>query len=260
MRILSVINQKGGVGKTTTTVNLAHALALSGKKVTVIDLDPQSQLASSLGLNGRDYVGMDEVLLEGASIRPSVIKVREKLNLIPAGADLRQIEHLVETGAKKGARLKQALTGNLQEQDYILIDCPPASGLLAVNALMASNEVLIPVAGDYLSLEGLSFLMATIKNFEQKLGHKLKERIVLTRFHMRRRLPKEILGKILEYFPGKIFATQIRETAALAECPGAGKTIFEYRPKNNGAIDYRELAEDLMFDRTLSPIHEGEDL
>ncbi len=255
MRIISVINQKGGVGKTTTTANLAHALALAGNKVTVIDLDPQSHLGRSLGINGREYSGMDEVLLEQTPITRSMIKVRENLHLVPAGADLGQIEHLTEGGSKKGARLKKALTGNLTDQDYILIDCPPASGLLAVNALLASNEVLIPVTGDYLSLEGLSFLMATIKNFEQKLGHKLKERIVLTRYHTRRRLPKEILAKILEYFPNKIFATHIREVAALAECPGMGKTIFEYRSKSNGAIDYKALAEDLMFDRTLAPVN-----
>ncbi len=253
MRIISVINQKGGVGKTTTTANLAHALALAGNKVTVIDLDPQSHLASSLGINGREYAGMDEVLLAEAPIAGLMIKVRENLHLVPAGADLGQIEHLADGGSKKGARLKQALTGNLLDQDYILIDCPPASGLLAVNALLASNEVLIPVTGDYLSLEGLSFLMATIKNFEQKLGQKLKERIVLTRYHSRRRLPKEILAKILEYFPDKIFATHIREAAALAECPGMGKTIFEYRSTNNGAIDYKALAEDLIFDQTIAP-------
>lgn len=259
MRIISVINQKGGVGKTTTTANLAHALALAGNKVTVIDLDPQSHLGSSLGIDGREYSGVDMVLLENASIEASIIKVRENLNLIPAGADLGQIEHLSQGGAKKGSRLRDALKGQLQGQDYILIDCPPASGLLAVNALLASQEVLIPVTGDYLSLEGLSFLMATIKNFEEKLGHHLKEWIVLTRLHTRRRLGKEVLAKILEYFPNKVFTTHIRETAALAECPGMGKTIFEYRSKSNGALDYQALANDLMYANTIKPEFEGVD-
>lgn len=251
MRIISVINQKGGVGKTTTTANLAHALAIAGNKVTVIDLDPQSHLGSSLGIDGREYSGMDVVLLENVAIDSVSINVRDNLNLVPAGADLGQLELLSEGGSKKGTRLRDALKGQFQDQDFVLIDCPPASGLLAVNALLASQEVLIPVTGDYLSLEGLSFLMATIKNFEQKLGHHLKERIVLTRLHTRRRLGKEVLAKILEYFPNKVFATHIRETAALAECPGIGKTIFEYRAKGNGALDYQALASDVMHENTI---------
>ncbi len=259
MRIISVINQKGGVGKTTTTANLAHALALAGNKVTVIDLDPQSHLASSLGIDGREYSGVDMVLLENIPIENLIIKVRENLNIIPAGADLGQIEHLSQGGVKKGSGLRDALKDQLQDQDYILIDCPPASGLLAVNALLASQEVLIPVTGDYLSLEGLSFLMATIKNFEKKLGHHLKEWIVLTRLHTRRRLGKEVLAKILEYFPNKVFSTHIRETAALAECPGMGKTIFEYRSKSNGALDYQALANDLMHANTIKAEFEGVD-
>lgn len=252
MRTIAVINQKGGVGKTTTTVNLGYALTLLGNKVTVIDLDPQSHLSSSLGINSREYAGMDEILLHNAPLAQSLIKVRENLHLVPAGAELAQIEHLSEGGAKKGARLRQALKGQLQDQDYVLIDCPPASGILAVNALLASDEVIIPVTGDYLSLQGLSFLIATIRNFEQKLGHKLKQWIVLTRFHTRRRLPKEVLSKILEYFPQQVFATHVRETAALAECPGAGKTIFEYRSSDHGATDYRQLADDLVNRRTIS--------
>ncbi len=251
MRVISIINQKGGVGKTTTTANLAHALALAGKKVTVLDIDPQGHLCSSYGINNREYVGMDEVLLEQSPIDEYLIDIRPNLRLVPAGADLLQIEQLAESGIKKGARLRDALHNQLQDQDFILIDCPPASGLLAVNALLASQEVLIPVTGDYLALEGLSFLMSTIRNFEKKLDHHLKEWIVMTRYHRRRRLPKEVLAKILDYFPDQVYATHVRETAALAECPGTGKTIFEYRASDNGAKDYRCLAEDVLHGRTL---------
>ncbi len=251
MRIISVINQKGGVGKTTTTANLAHALALAGNRVTVIDMDPQSHLGTSLGVNGREYSGVDEVLLEGAAIEDVMISVRDNLVLIPAGTELNRIEQLGNGGLKKGELLKQALKGKLSEQDFVLIDCPPSSGLLAINALIASHEVLIPVTGDYLSLEGLSFLMATIKTFKNKLGYSLREWIVVTRFHKRRRLGKEVLAKLLHYFPDNVLATQIRETAALAECPGRGNTIFEYRSKSNGAIDYKTLAADLMYSRTV---------
>ncbi len=251
MRVIAVINQKGGVGKTTTTANLAHALALAGNRVTVIDLDPQSHLASCFGLNGREHRGMDDVLLQGEPIEQYLIRIRENLQLIPAGASLNDIEHL-QCGTGKGALLQRALSGKCQNQDFVFIDCPPASGLLAVNALLASKEVLIPVTGDYLSLEGLSFLMATIRNFEQKLNHPLQEWIVVTRFHRRRRLGREVMEKLLSYFPDKVYATQIRETAALAECPGQGRTIFEYRPRSNGAIDYESLAGDVLHSQTLA--------
>ncbi len=251
MRIISVINQKGGVGKTTTTVNLAHALALQGKKVTCIDLDPQSHLAASFGVTERDISGMDDVLLHGEALEDKIIDVRENIQLVPAGSELGQLEHLVDGGASRGGLLKKALQGQLEDQDFVLIDCPPASGLLVVNALFCTKEVIVPVVGDYLSLHGLSYLIATFRNFERKLGHKIREWIVMTRFHKRRRLPHEIMGRLLEYFPRQVFMTPIREGAALAECPSFGKTIFEYRNNSIGAQDYRELAVDLLSERTM---------
>lgn len=246
MRTIAIINQKGGVGKTTTTANLAHALALAGHKVTAIDLDPQGHLATSMGLFDQSMAGIDDVLLYQAPIEQNLKKITDTLQIIPAGPHLNRLEAIKTEGSKRGLRLKHALKDQLQDQDFILFDCPPASGLLVINAILATKEILIPVNGDYLSLQGLSFLMGTLRKFEQCFGFEADKKIVMTRFHNSRRLPKEILNKLQLYFPNKIMKTKIRETAALAECPTAGKTIFDYQYKSNGAADYFSLAEDVQ--------------
>jgi chromosome partitioning protein len=251
MRTIAVINQKGGVGKTTTTANLAHALTLNNYKVITIDLDPQGHLAASFGVHNHEIAGVDDVLLHGASITDCTIEVREGLKLIQAGSKLAKVEQKIDGGVSRGTLLRNALENKFTDQDFVLIDCPPASGLLVVNALFCTNEVLVPVVGDYLSLQGLSYLMGTFKNFEEKLGHKFKEHIVFTRYHKRRRLPEQILDKLQYYFPEQILKTRIREVAALAECPGVGKTIFEYRKNSNGAHDYHALAGDLVAGRVM---------
>lgn len=250
LRIIAVINQKGGVGKTTTTANLAHALVLNGYRVTVIDLDPQGHLGASLGFNRQDVAAMGDVLMHGTSVTQCVIEVREGLQLIPAGNELGMFEQRLNGTVNPGMLLRKALEGQFEDQDYVLIDCPPASGLLVVNALFCTHEVLVPVAGDYLSLQGLSYLTGTFKNFERKLGHEIRMWLVLTRYHKRRRLPEEIMEKLLQYFPKRVFPTRIRETAALAECPSFGQTIFEYRKNSNAAHDYFSLATDLIEQRT----------
>lgn len=247
MRLISVINQKGGVGKTTTTCNLAHALMLQGHKVTVLDLDPQGHLTSSLGVYDYQGPGVGEILLDNASVENCVLNVRENLNLIPSSPRLADVEQQSLTNkARKGLQLRKALTGNLSDQDFVLIDCPPASGLLIVNAVICTREVLVPVVGDYLSLQGLSYLMGTFRNFEQKLGCQINSNLVVTRYHANRKLPREIIDYLYQYFSRSILPTRIRETTALAECAGYGKTIFEYRKNSNGAKDYRSLAEDLV--------------
>ena len=197
-------------------------------------------------MNPRNTRGIDEVLLDDVPIENNLIEVREGLQFIAAGKQLSRMEQLVKGGVKRGTFLRDVLADEFQDQDYVLIDCPPASGLLLVNALLSTKEVLVPVAGDYLSLQGLSYLTATFKNFDEKLKHSLKEWIVLTRYHKRRRLPEEIMGKLKEYFPKRVLRTRIRESAPLAECPSFGKTIFEYKNKSTGAEDYRSLANELV--------------
>lgn len=245
-RVVAVLNQKGGVGKTTTAVNLAHALARLGNKVTVIDLDPQSHLTVSLGVVSPKISGIDQVMLEQANIDQQIIPIRPNLNLIVAGPRLQEIEQLSDGGARRGDLLRNALHENLTEQDFVFIDCPPSSGVLVANALFAVDEVLVPMTSDYLALQGLSHLMGTIKRFEKALQRRYKLCLVMSRYVPTRRISKDVLDTLKKYFPGQILATPIRETALLAECPSFGKTIFEYRPGCRSARDFISLAKDIL--------------
>jgi len=247
--MIAIMNQKGGVGKTTTTLNLAHALAMSGNAVTVLDMDPQAHLTSCFGINTPDHIGMFDVLSGEVDINDAGVHVRENITLIPAGARLGEFEQAHIGGVKRGWLLSES-TKNLKNQDYILIDCPPSSGMLTMNAILASKEMLIPVSGDYLALQGLSRLINILKHIEERLSHATKKWLVVTRFHSRRRLANEVREKLNSYFPGQLLATPIRETVALAESPGFGKTIFEYKKSSNGAHDYHALADDLLQGRT----------
>ncbi len=249
-RIIAVLNQKGGVGKTTITTNLVHGIARKGYQVLAIDLDPQAQLTTSLGVDKYDFTGLDECLLKGELLINASHPVRENLELIPAGADLSEVERLAEGGASRGMLLKDVLKDNIEKYDYVLIDCPPSSGLLVVNAIFATKEVLIPMTGDYLALQGLSHLMATLKNFEQTLKHELKQWLVLSRFQARRRLSQEVRSKLIKHFPDKVLATEISESVVLAESPGYGETIFEYKPSSKSAMEYESLVDDLITGRT----------
>lgn len=252
MRTIAVLNQKGGVGKTTTTVNLGHALARMGKKVTLIDLDPQSHLAISLGIYAYEQSGIDQALLERVKLEELVIQVRENLQLVLAGPRLQEIEQLKAGGAHRGDLLRNVLNNSFLDQDFVFIDCPPSSGLLIANALFATQDILIPMTGEFLSLQGLSNLMATIRKFEKALNRKYCLRIVLARYLPARKIAREVVEKLRSYFPSQVLATQIRETVSLAECPGFGKTIFEYRPQSNSAADFNNLANDFLEGRVLS--------
>jgi chromosome partitioning protein len=251
VRVITVINQKGGVGKTTTTVNLCHALAEAGKKITVIDLDPQAHLAVSFGTHLQQQGGIDEAMLKEKGIRQQLITVRNNLQLITAGSKLKDIEHLTGNVSARGMLLKNALNNSLNDQDFVFIDCPPSSGLLIANALVATDEILIPMTGDFLALQGLSHLMSTVKRFEKTLKKEYKSLLVMSRFAPTRRISSQVLNSLRSYFPGKILATIIREAAVLAECPSVGKTIFEYSPKSRSASDFRSLADDFIEGRVM---------
>jgi chromosome partitioning protein len=250
-RIIAILNQKGGVGKTTTSVNLTHALAKMGKKVCVIDLDPQSHLAVSLGVINPQIPGVDEIMLNQGNLQQYLILARENLSLIVAGPRLQEIEQLNAGEAQRGDLLRNALIGKLEAFDFVFIDCPPSSGVLVANALLAANELLIPMAGDYMALQGLSHLMGTIKKFETVLKQQYKLSLVISRYIATRRLTKDVLLTLQNYFAGKILATPIRETALLAECPSFGKTIFEYRPGCRSARDFSALAKDFLEGRVM---------
>ncbi len=249
-KIVAILNQKGGVGKTTTSVNLSHALAKMGYKVTVIDLDPQGHLAVSFGQVSSRVSGIDDVMLGQTRLQNQTFEIRENLKLVVAGPRLQEIEQLNEGGVHRGQLLKEALDAD-SEDDYIFIDCPPSSGILVANALFAAEDILIPMTGDYLSLQGLAFLMGTIKRFEKTLGKKYKISLVMSRFSTTRRMSREVLNTIRKHFPTQVLATVIREAALLAECPGLGKTIHDYRASSRSAQDFRNLAQDFVESRMM---------
>jgi len=247
-RKVAVINQKGGVGKTTTTANLGYMLAKKGYKVTLIDLDPQGSLTISLGVNWQEHSGIEDLLLHDEKLENVIIQSRENLRLIPCGNHLGQVEYMGQESSTIAKNLKEVLSSI--DDDFVLIDCPPSSGFLIVSALYAIDEVLIPIASDYLTLHGLSHLIGTLNGFEERLKHKIKKWFVVTRFYPRRRLAQDVKGKLVSYFPGQVLKTSIRETSAIAESPSFGLTVYEYQKNSNGTKDYNDLADDFYIGRT----------
>lgn len=248
-RVIAVMNQKGGVGK-TTTINLGHALALAGKKVTLLDMDPQGQIATGYGVDAQ-LPGLDEALLDKIHIDELILPVKQNLHVVPAGKRLADFEHITTGGAERAYILQKAIAvSSLSHQDFVLIDCPPSSGLLGMNSMFAATEVLIPISGDYLSLHGLSRMIQILKRAEQVSQQSIKLWLVSTRMQLRRRLTQEVRNKVLKYFPGRVLSTVIRENVSLAESPSFGQTIFDYKNTSAGAEDYSALAQDLLQGRT----------
>ena len=252
MKKIAVLNQKGGVGKTTITANLCHALAMAGQKVLAVDLDPQGHLSASLGIFKPPKHGIADVMQTERSLASVQIDTRESLHLIPAGLGLRDLEESSEHMKDKMDLLKNALAQVPENTDYVILDCPPSSGLIAANAILAVDEILIPVSGDYLSLNGLAHLLITLKRFDPIRTKPMKKKIVLSRFVARRRLSQEVLEKLQEHFPNMILQTPVREASILAECPGVGRTVFEYRENSGSAEDFKMLAYDVMQGNTMS--------
>ncbi|MDH5446345.1 MAG: ParA family protein [Gammaproteobacteria bacterium] len=257
MRVIAIINQKGGVGKTTTTMNLAHALARDGYRVLAIDLDPQANLSVGLGVTKKPQMGVADILINDASLFDMTEEVRDNLELLPAGDKLGEFEYIRSKGSQRGFLLQYSIRESKAEKDFILIDCPPTSGILGMNALLAANEVIIPVAGDYYSLQGLSRQMQIFDYVENTLNRHTKKWLVLTRYNDRRKLARKVRDSVVHYFPNRVLQTPIRETVALAESPSYGKTIFDYQAKNRGATDYQQLAWDVVEGRVET---QGEEL
>lgn len=245
--IISVSNHKGGVGKTTTTVNIGAALAQLGHKVLLIDLDPQANLSQSLGLEDKEPNIYQ--LLKGEG-RPLPINVAERLDVIPSSLDLSGAE--VELAGEAGREyiLEELLQPLKFRYDQILIDCPPSLGLLTINALTASDEVLIPIQPHYLAAQGLSKLLEVVEKVRKRINKRLKVgSILVTLYDGRKVLNRDVLEALETRFPKELLRTRIRENIALAEAPTQGLDIFRYAPKSNGAEDYlaagRELLEKL---------------
>ncbi len=259
---ISIVNQKGGVGKTTTTVNLGAAIAQRGNKVLLIDIDAQSNLTTHLGLGVKeDPNDLTEVeqgpewtvydVLKGTKrIQDVVIKRSDNLHIVPSSLLLSAAD--LELGGVVGRELllKRAIDKVRDQYDVILIDCPPTLGLLSLNALAAVDKVIVPVQSEYLALHGVRQLLDTIDQVRGVYNQALIVGGVLICLHdSRKRLARAVADTIRAYFGELVFTTIIRENVALAEAPAKGQTIFEYMPKSSGAEDYSALAEEVLNDK-----------
>lgn len=248
-KIISFINQKGGVGKTTTCVNMASYMALMGKKVLLLDMDPQGNASSSLGINKEDkFKTIYDVLIEDNDItevtRPTKVN---GLDLIPSNVDLAGAEVELVQMDNREKTLKRHLSTVKDVYDFICIDCPPSLGLLTVNALTASDSVIIPIQCEYFAIEALSQLMYTLKLVKKHLNHSIDvEGVVLTMKDARSNLGNSVAKDITKYFNEKVYDTIIPRNVRLAEAPSYGEPICIYDPKCTGAFAYKLLTEEFL--------------
>lgn len=246
-KILCLMNQKGGVGKTTTTVNLGTGLKNLGKKVLLVDMDPQANLTTAIGLKRQmlEYTIYD--LLKDETLVENVVIARNGLHIIPASVALSGADIELSGIAGRELLLKEILDEVVNQFDCILIDCPPNLGLLTLNALTAAHEIIIPVQAEYLPLEGMSFLLETIEIVKKRLNKDLRiAGVIITRYDSRQNLHREIVEIIREHFKDKLFNTFIRTNIALAEAPSFGQDIFTYKPDSSGARDYESLCQEII--------------
>ena len=249
-RIIAIANHKGGVGKTTTTINLGTALAKLKKRVLLVDVDPGAHATYGLGIlaHRREKTVYD--LMRGNApldeIKVEIALDKESLDLIPASIELAEAEVQLSGLPGREFLLKEALNG-IRTYDYVLIDCPPSLAVLTLNAMVAAKEVFIPLQTEYLAMQGLGKLLETVKIVKHRLNRDLEVTGVLaTRYDKRKILNREVVNRIKEHFGDKVFDVLIRENISLAESPSHGLTIFEYFPGSYGAEDYMALAKEVL--------------
>jgi chromosome partitioning protein len=266
-RIFTVANQKGGVGKTTTTVNIAAAMAMGGLRVLVIDLDPQGNASTALGVEHRDSAGVYEVLMGNSSMSEVVKKVAgfPALDCVSSNTSLANAEINLVSMVARELQLKAAIDEVSANYDYIFIDCPPSLGLLTINAFAASKELLIPIQTEYYALEGLSQLLETYSVVKKRLNPNLNlSTIVLTMFDSRTRLSNDVAANVRSHFPNELIDIPIPRAVRVSEAPSYNQTVMTYDPLSPGAIAYmqvaREIAErgkpkDVVFDSNVVSIN-----
>lgn len=247
-KIIAIVNQKGGVGKTTTSINLAASFAVMSRKVMLIDFDPQGNATVGSGIDKSQFsMTVKNVLLNEANIRSVLIKTQGNYDLLPATSELIVAEVQLMQETQRETRLKQILSEVINEYDYVLIDCPPSLNILTVNALTAANSVLIPVQCEYYALEGLTGLLSTISQTQTTINPALHiEGILRTMYDGRNRLAVEVSAQLLQHFPGRVYRTVIPRNVRLAEAPSHGLPIVQYDEKSQGAVAYLTLAGEML--------------
>ncbi len=247
-KTIAVVNQKGGVAKTTTSINLAAAFAMMKRSVLLIDLDPQGNATVGSGIDKNNFgSAIQNVLVDEIDITSAIIKTAGNYDVVPTNHELIVAEVQLLQMTQRETRLKQALAGIIDSYDYILIDCPPSLNILTVNALTASNSVLIPIQCEYFALEGLTGLLSTIEQIQKTINPALHiEGLLRTMYDGRNRLALDVSAQLLQHFPGRVYRTVIPRNVRLAEAPSHGMSIFEYDGKSQGAVAYLTLAGEML--------------
>ena len=248
-KVIAIANQKGGVGKTTTAVNLSSCLAYKGKRVVIIDIDPQGNTTSGLGIDKKMIEkSIYEVLINDEKIENALMKtVIENLFICPSNIQLVGAEVELVSVISRETRMKVSIADIRSKYDYILMDCPPSLGLLTLNALTAADTILVPIQCEYYALEGLSQLMNTVKLVQRHLNPALDvEGVVLTMFDARTNLSMQVVEDVKKYFRNKVYRTVIPRNVRLSEAPSFGLPIILYDPKSKGAECYLDLAQEVI--------------
>jgi len=249
-KIYTMVNQKGGVGKTTSAINIGAYLGYFGQKVLIVDLDPQANATSSLGIDKNTVKhGTYEVIIGSSPIAPAVLhNPRLKLSILPSSPALAGAEVELLDMQERNSRLKKALAPIVERYDYILIDCPPSLSIITINGLMAAADgVLIPVQCEYLALEGVGQLTQTLRRIQQSIFPELSVRgVIMTMYDGRTRLAADVVSEIKKFFPSEVFQTIIPRSIRLAEAPSYGLPIAIYAPSASAAIAYKDLAREIL--------------
>lgn len=248
-KVIAVVNQKGGVGKTTTTVNLVSSLGSLGKSCLLVDIDPQGNATSGLGINKRESLESIYELLIGESQPKVAIRHSQfsNVDVLPSNISLAGAEIELVQMNRRESRLKAAIAHVRENYEYILIDCPPSLGLLTLNALCAADTLIVPIQCEYYALEGLSQLMATVRQVKRLYNSVLDlEGVLLTMYDGRLNLTQQVVTEVKKYFPRKVFSTVIPRNVRLSEAPSFGKPINYYDPGSRGTEAYHELARELI--------------